>query len=246
MKPGEPAACGWFEAGRWFWVGLGGLILFFGGCAADRRQLDEALLSRREPTLSRNTVADAYIVGCPDVLEVSLTSFPHEVRKIPVDVDGRVSVGGGKQVRVEGLTVQETARVLERELGVAQEQLQVRVATYRSQQLHLFGPGIGSQRAVPYQGSERVVEMLQRVGGITPGSAPGDIHVIRYQVAEGLAPEVFHVDLPAILLRQDERTNITLQPFDQIYVGQRRSSCLESCCPPWLRPVYEWIWGLTK
>jgi hypothetical protein len=42
-------------------------------------------------------------------------------------------------------------------------------------------------------------------------------------------------------LRQDQRTNLRLQPFDQIHVGQTYRAKLQRCVPPWLRPLYDEI-----
>ena len=35
------------------------------------------------------------------------------------------------------------------------------------------------------------------------------------------------------------QTNLRLQPFDQIHVGETRQARVERCIPPWLRPVYQ-------
>jgi hypothetical protein len=85
---------------------------------------------------------------------------------------------------------------------------------------------------------------LRRVGGIAPGAEPNDVYVVRAHVADSQRPEVFHVDLKAILLRHDDKTNVRLLPFDQIYVGESRQAQIDRWVPPWLRPVYEALWGI--
>jgi protein involved in polysaccharide export with SLBB domain len=107
-------------------------------------------------------------------------------------------------------------------------------------------PHPSSQRAVPYRGPETVLDLLQRVGGITPGAAPSDVHVIRSRLAENKPPEVFHIDLQAIVMNQDQSTNLRLQPFDQVFVGEAKRSSLEKCIPPCLRPVYEKLCGIRR
>jgi len=72
------------------------------------------------------------------------------------------------------------------------------------------------------------------------------VQIVRSHVAEGKAPEVFHVDLAAILNKHDLQTNIPLEPFDQIYVGQNRRSKLCPCLPPWLRPLFEALSGMKR
>ena len=44
-------------------------------------------------------------------------------------------------------------------------------------------------------------------------------------------------DLKAILLRYDDKTNVRLLPFDQIYVGESRQARVDKWFPPWLRPA---------
>jgi hypothetical protein len=130
--------------------------------------------------------------------------------------------------------------------GVPALQIGVNIAEYKSQQIYLFGQVAGLQRAVPYEGPETVLELLQRTGGITPGAATNDIYVIRAHVADGKPPEVFHIDLRSIVVKQDPSTNLRLEPFDEVYIGETRQSSIERCVPPCLRPVYEAVWGLRR
>jgi protein involved in polysaccharide export with SLBB domain len=191
-------------------------------------------------------VAGQYHIGCPDVLEVTVEGRPEYSGRCAVGPDGRVELGPLGGVRVEGRPAEEAARLVAAEARLPAGRVQVRVAEYNSQQVYLFGAVTGLQRAVPYQGPETVLDLLQRVGGITPGAAPGEVHVVRPHVAEGRPPEVFHVDLQAILLKHDQRTNLRVQPFDQIYVGETRQSALAKCVPPCLRPVYEAVCGMAR
>ena len=98
--------------------------------------------------------------------------------------------------------------------------------------------------AVAYHGPETVFDLLHRVGGLPTRAAVRDITVIRPHVAEGKRPEVFHIDLAAIVLRNDPETNILLEPFDQVHIGQSRRACFSDCLPPWLRPVYDRLCGM--
>src|SRR5207253_2991784 len=145
-----------------------------------------------------------------------------------------------------GQTAAEVTRALATACDASPGSVHVRIAEYRSQQIYLFGEVIGLPRAVPYQGPETVLDLLQRVGGLTPGAAAGDVHVIRSHVADGRDPEVFHIDLQGILLRKDQGTNVRLEPFDQVYVGQTRQAVIDRCMPPWLRPAYQSLVGLRR
>jgi protein involved in polysaccharide export with SLBB domain len=212
----------------------------------DGPPLDKALLADRTPYSPGTNLAAQYQVHCPDVLSVSVDGHPEWTGRRPVGADGEITLGGLGRLRVEGRSVPDIARAVAERAGTQEDQVRVQVAEYNSQHVLLFGEVAGLPRAVPYQGPETVLDLLRRVGGITPGAAPADVQVVRSHVAEGKTPEVFHVDLPAIVLRHEPRTNVPLQPFDQVYVGQSRRSNLSSCLPPWLRPFYEQLCGMRR
>ncbi|HEV3259010.1 MAG TPA: polysaccharide biosynthesis/export family protein [Gemmataceae bacterium] len=216
------------------------------GCAAARPHVDRALLAENGAGARNQQVAECYTLGCPDVLEGTFIGRSDLNFRRPIEPDGRIDLGALGRLRVEGGSVEAVAKRLTEITGVSARQVQVRVAAYNSQQIYLFGQVAGLQRAVPYQGQETVLDLLQRVGGITPGAAPGDVHVVRSHIAQGRAPEVFRVDLRAIVMDRDARTNLRLQPFDRVYVGESRSLDVEKCIPPCLRPFYELLCGLYR
>jgi protein involved in polysaccharide export with SLBB domain len=160
--------------------------------------------------------------------------------------DGWLDLPEAGRVRVAGQTPSEVGRTIARALRVPANRIHVRVLDYRSQQIFIYGELAGVQRAVAYRGPETLLEVLQRAGGITPGAAPGNIQVLRSHIAEGRAPEVFPIDLEAIVLQNDQQTNIRIEPFDQIYIGESRRGVLQKCCPPWMRPAYEKLVGLSR
>src|SRR5262249_40550678 len=148
------------------------------------------------------------------------------------------------RLRVEGQTAPEIARRMALAVGVRPAGVQVHVAEFHSQHVYLFGPGIGVQRAVAYQGPETVLDLLQRTGGITAGAAPHHVYVAPPRVVGARPPEVFPINLRAILLNQDQHTNLRLQPFDQVFIGETRRASLQKCMPPCFRPLYEAVCGL--
>jgi polysaccharide export outer membrane protein len=188
-------------------------------------------------------MAEHYAIGCPDVLLLAVAGHPELSRRYPVGADGRIDLDNHGQPRVEGRTAPEVARAIADTLALPPEKVQVRIAAFKSQCLYLFGEVNGMQRSVPYRGEETVLDLLQRVGGITHGAAPEEVYVVRSRVSEGQRPEVFHVDLRAIVEKHDSKTNVRLQPFDQVHVAATRRARLEKCLPPWLRPMYHALCG---
>jgi protein involved in polysaccharide export with SLBB domain len=242
MELGEGRSAWWPL--RRAWLGL--LLCLPAGCALCRPPLDRAIPAENGLEVRRENVAEAYIVNCPDVLDVAVNAHPELTGQHEIGPDGRIDLGARGRLSVEGRTVADVAALLAQAAGVSPSGVHVRVAEYRSQQLYLIGQVAGLQRVVPYRGPETVVDLLHRTGGITPGAAPDNVHVNRSRIFEGKPPEVIPIDLQAILLRHDARTNVYLQPQDQIYVGETRRFSISRCIPPWLRPLYETLCGMRR
>jgi protein involved in polysaccharide export with SLBB domain len=242
MEAGEDGS--FRQLPKQLWLSL--LPWLLAGCAAFGPPIDKALLADKGLAVRSSAAAEAYLVHCPDVLEILIDTRPELSGLREIGPDGQIDLGRMGRVRVEGQTAAEVARRLAEVTGVPPAWVRVRVAEYDSQQIFLIGQVVGLQRAVPYQGPELVLDLLHRVGGITPGAAPDEVYVVRSRIAEGQPPQVFRVDMRAILLRHDPRTNLPLQPLDQVYVGETRRFSRERCIPPWLRPLYEALCGMRR
>jgi protein involved in polysaccharide export with SLBB domain len=226
-------------------VGQAALLLaLLAGCATSRPPLDRQLLSGNRPEQPRRNGAPAYAVGCPDVLDLLIDGRRDLSGRKPIATDGRIDLGAAGWLRVEGQSRDTISLRVADRLRVLPAAVHVRVAEYNSQQVYLIGQVVGLQRAVAYQGPETVLDLLRRAGGLTAGAATEDVKVVRAHVADGQAPEVFHVNLHAILLAHDDNTNIYIQPLDEVFVGETRQFSLVKCFPPWLRPAWETICGM--
>ncbi len=224
-----------------WWAGLlTPLLALLGGCLTNREQIEQAIVAYRPPTAHSLQVASMYHARCPDLLQVDIAGLPQNTGPHPIGPDGRIDLGDAGRPQVDGETTPEIIRTVAEAVGVPAEQVHVSIAEYNSQYIYLFGQAAGSQQVVPYQGPETVLDLLHRTGGLPAGAAVGDITIVRPHVAEGKTPEVFHIDLAAIVLHKDLETNILLQPFDQVHIGQSRRSSFRDCLPPWLR---KWIGG---
>jgi protein involved in polysaccharide export with SLBB domain len=222
------------------------LLWLVAGCASGKPHVDEAMKAKGIPASHTEAAVERYHVYCPDVLHLRVEGRADLDGLKTVALDGRIDLGNLGRVRVEGQTVGEIAGQLAALTGIPAERVHVGVAEFNSQRIYLIGEGNGLQRAVAYQGPETVHELLRRAGGVTAGAASRDVSVLRARVAEGRAPEVFRVDLEAIVLRNDQQTNLRLEPFDQVFVGETRMSALEKCLPSWLKPLYLAVTGLYR
>jgi polysaccharide biosynthesis/export protein len=226
---------------RWWYAPL----LFVCGCT-DAKFIHLHCPPPADPKAAANAPSPdaAYRVGCPDVLELTFAEHPEWDALATVDVDGRLPLAEPGSPRVEGLTVEQVRDELARLAGLQREQVQVRLAAPRSSRLYVHGPVRGRTRVVPYQGPEPVIDFLKRIGGLPPGSRLNQVYVVRPNVSAGGPPEVFRVNVPAVLLDNDLTTNITLQPSDQVYVGETKGSSLSRALPHWLGPAYRRFVGL--
>lgn len=227
-------------------AGLGsGLVLcLLIGCTASGQRVEPIPTAQPPPGAPRAESSGPYRIACPDELEITTAHLPRISGPHVVGPDGRIDLGDLGRPRIDGKTATEAAAVIAERAGVSAAAIQVAVRTYRSQQVYLVGEVRSLQRAVPYQGPERVVELLQRVGGLTSGAALGDVYLIRSHLTAGRSPEVLRVDVSAIMTKHEQRTNFIVQPFDQITVGETRQSILARSLPPFFLPFYQSLFGL--
>ena len=219
--------------------------LLFAGCA-DCRFLSHKCPQPPDPQAAAATPAPdaAYRVGCPDVLEVSFADFPAWDALASVDLDGRLPLVSPGSPRAEGCTLEEIRRELATLAGVPPERVSVQLAAPRSSRIFVHGPIRGRTRVVPYQGPEPVIDFLTRIGGLPPGSKLNQVYVVRPNVASGEQPEVFRVNVPAVLIDNNQATNVALQPSDEVYIGETSRSVFARVLPDWLGPAYRRLTGL--
>lgn len=224
----------------WRLVLPGLCLLWLVGCSRSREQLHRELTSAQPPALVRDLDAH-YVIRCPDVLDVSILGRSGSAR-CPVRADGRIVVDG-RAYHVSGQTAPRAAAQLARDLNLSETAVRVRVSQHNSQHLFLVGPFESGRQRVSYRGPETVTELLRRVG-LDTNAELTEVSVLRAHVADGKPPEVFYVDLHAILIGRDTQTNIHLEPSDHVHIGQRRPFHVASCLPPVMRPMYEAIFGV--
>lgn len=223
----------------------GTLLLLVAGCTAspERARLETAL---RAPAQADPLARDRYVIHCPDRLAFQVTAAEPWIVERVVGVDGRVHLPQIGILRVQGQTVPELRQALAQGLHLAPDAVQVQVVEYRSQEVFVHGEVAGEDRAVAYQGPETVLDVLRRAGGIKPGAALADVRVVRGHVVEGRTPEVFEIDLRAILLDNEPDSNVRVEPFDQIYIGTTRRAEWVANLPRNLRPTWARLLGIHR
>ena len=220
-------------------------LLTLAGCS-DAHFLHKTCPQPADPVAAATAPAPdiRYRVEYPDVLEVAFTDHPEWDAFAAIDLDGRLPLDGPGRPRVEGLTLDEVRDELARSSGEPPDRVRVGLAAPRSRHVFVHGPVRGRTRVIPYQGPEPVIDFLKRVGGLPPGSRLSQVYLVRPNVVTGSPPEVFRVDVPAVLLDSNPATNIVLRPSDQVYVGETRFSTFSRILPAWLGRAYRRVAGL--
>lgn len=178
------------------------------------------------------------------MLAISFLDKPEWDAIVVIDVDGRVPLQNPGSVPADGRTLEEIRNDLAGLAKCLPERVEVKLSAARSAHVVVYGPIRGRARVVPFQGPEPVLDFLKRVGGLPPGSKLNQVYVVRPNVALATRPQVFRVNVPAVLVDGDNRTNVRLQPDDQIYVGETKQSSISRLLPDWLGTVYRRVTGL--
>lgn len=216
------------------------LACFTAGCASKRDQLSQALVGGVNAVANREiSPEETYRLGFSDEVEIIVDGQPELSGRFTINVEGRLEIPFLDNPRVDGETIPGLQRKIAQKLDLPLERIVCKVVTHRSRLIYVRGPIEAGDRAVPYQGPENAVNFIRRCGGLIPSANVKDIHVVRSNVSRGTRPQVFTVDLEAIMLKGDPKTNVFLQSFDEVYIGELPRAKIGRALPKWLRPVYR-------
>jgi protein involved in polysaccharide export with SLBB domain len=217
------------------------LALSLSGCLKPAYRNDTVFM----PPPSPFCPTDLYTLACPDLVAVTFAERPDLNRMEMVMSDGTIDLGYLGKVCVEGQTLADVQMIIAERAGIPPRMVYVQVVEFNSRKVFLFGEVQGDARAVPYVGPETVSELLCRSCALTPDSCWSQVYLVRAHFAECVPAEVMHIDLEAIMRRCDQRTNMRIQPLDEIYIGEKSSAYVRRLCPTVLKPVYDTMLGLV-
>jgi len=206
---------------------LSGSVLLLGivcalatGCANQKyvRELNKRLTSLQAVTKVPPNAG--YTVDPPDVISVEFLNETELTRNVEVRSDGMVTLPYLEDVKVGGMTTVEIREKLE-DLYAAyykEPKILVSVSSYRSKHLYIYGE-VGSRGSQAYTGYQHVSDVIGQAGGITRRAAPGRVKVIRGDPED---PEIYRVDLDALLFEGDRLEDVSLAENDVVYVPPNR------------------------
>lgn len=183
--------------------------------------------SPRPTNFAANTdvAAGEYTLVFPDYLELDVPGQSAWSGHFLIPPDGRITFRDGGTLLLEGATVSQVRQRVAELTQTTPERVTCRVTHARSRVVYVLGAVQGEPRAIPYTGPERVVDFLQRAGGLGSNADRNAITVTRRNVANGQQAETFRLDWEAIA-QGDARSNVLLEPNDEVLVGERERPLL--------------------
>lgn len=162
-----------------------------------------------------------YRIGPGDLLEVFVTKGPTQDRiQTPVRANGRISVSFA-EVQVDGLTADQAAQEITRQLSVyfRKPVVEVQVKEYNSKKVSVLGAisatprgGIGT---IPLTGRTTLLELIAKAGGLAPNASLERVRVTR---ASGKA---YTVNMFRYIQEGDLSQEFILDTGDVVFVPER-------------------------
>jgi polysaccharide export outer membrane protein len=180
---------------------------------------------QRPPRLTTVT-EERYRLQPGDVIEVQFRYSPEFNQTVTVQPDGYISLEIGGDLKVAGLTVEETRRMILRKAGA---RLQDPVATVLLKEFQKPYFVVAGEVAQPgkIEMRERVtaIQAIMLAGGMKEGARSSQVIVFR-KINSDMA-EVKLLNLKSVKRTGDLENDLTLQPGDMVYVPRDKISKIE-------------------
>lgn len=163
--------------------------------------------------------AREYVIGVPDLLQLTVWQHPDLSGPVLVRRDGKISVPLLGDTQAEGLTpeaLSEHIRVALAEF-VAKPHVDIAVTEMNSQVASVIGGGVVRSGTVELQRNTRVIDAIAAMGGLTPFAKKGRIRILR-DTPEGQVE--YNFDYKAFINGRAPDSNIFLEPGDTVIVPE--------------------------
>jgi polysaccharide export outer membrane protein len=168
------------------------------------------------PNPAPEPVAEDFVIGPEDVLEISVWREPDLTMKVVVRTDGKVSVRLLNDVQASGLTTKQLQQQLQDAFAkyVAEPVVSVIVLDVHSQVAHIIG-SVARPGVYPLGRPLTVMELLARAGGLADFAKKEDIAVVR---SEGGKTRRLPFNYKSFIEGSDLQQNILLKSGDIVVV----------------------------
>src|SRR6266446_9962397 len=187
---------------------------------------DAAIAQQQTAPRLTTVTEERYRLQPGDVFEVQFRYSPEFNQTVTVQPDGYISLEIGGDLKVAGLTVEETRRMILRKAGA---RLQDPVATVLLKEFQKPYFVVAGEVAQPgkIEMRERVtaIQAIMLAGGMKEGAKSSQVVVFR-KINSDIA-EVKLLNLKTIRRTSDLENDLTLQPGDMVFVPRDRISKIE-------------------
>ena len=180
---------------------------------------------QRPPRLTTVT-EERYRLQPGDVIEVQFRYSPEFNQTVTVQPDGYISLEIGGDLKVAGLTVEETRRLILRKAGARLQDPVATVLLKEFQKPYFVVAGEVTQPG-KIEMRERVtaIQAIMLAGGMKEGARSSQVIVFR-KINSDMA-EVKLLNLKSIKRTGDLENDLTLQPGDMVFVPRDKISKIE-------------------
>ncbi len=189
------------------------LVTFVVGCSKSLRVKEYKLSSNGANPAKQN--GQFYVIGAGDGLAVNVWKEPALSGSVTVRPDGFITLPLINDVKAAGKAPAQLRSVLEEKYKefLTNPFVTIRIENIISSQVYLIGQ-IKNPGVYPFTGSDTVLQLVTRAGGLTIFAKRADLRVVR---RNGKKVTEYVVDYDAIL-KGDFEQDIMLRPGDRIIV----------------------------
>jgi len=190
------------------------ILVLLSACGTRELRVQEYKVAENVPNPAKPQ-DEFYVIGPGDSLEVIVWKEPALSGPVKVRPDGYITLPLVNEVQAVGSTTGQLRKVLEEKYRefVSSPFVTIRVMTITSSEIFLIGE-VTKPGAYPASGSDTVLQLLTRAGGLTIFADRRNIKVAR---RDGNKVTEFIVDYNAIV-QGDLKQDILLRPGDRIIV----------------------------
>jgi len=190
------------------------ILVVVGGCSTKELRVQEFRLAADTPNPNKPP-EEFYVIGAGDTINVNVWKEPTLGGTAKVRPDGFITLPLINEVQVSGVTTAQLRMILEDKFKeyTLEPFVTIRVEGIISSEVFLVGQ-VAKQGAYPLAGSDTLLQLLTRAGGLGIFAERSNIRVVR---REGNKLTEYIVDYDAII-KGDLKQDILLRPGDRIIV----------------------------
>lgn len=210
---------------------------------ASRGDAASQVASSPAPVPNTAVEAQAYRIQIGDQLDIKFFYNPTLNEQVTVRPDGRISLQLIQEVMVAGLTAAAlTAQLVERySVDLRQPQVTVIVRGFGAQRVFVDGE-VARPGMVPILGPVTALQAIAQAGGMKNTARESEVIVIRRNEAN--APVVRQINLEKARNGRDLGQDISLAPFDIVFVPRSRMSNMNVWVDQYIRQNIPIPFGL--